>query len=422
MLPSSAVSFFLLWAVGISLMIRLSASSPKWIGRTLWSSYVVYALLQLTYPFTVYMVDHLPLFLIAQVAKVVNAIAMTGALQSAMVHKEAVQSQQIAGAAQEMKLKRAELEAQEEKLQSKEQFVKLGMLASAIKHDVVTPLATMEFDLQALRDQFQHDHKSTRRLDSLTYSKDRIEAIVKVVDIFRGDKAFFDRDQFMTKAGMMEIAHRAVRSVKNEKEELKQNDPAIRIKVTGREVWVRAYVPMLEQVLVNIIKNGIEAIEEVKRVPGRIFVNVGTTDRPNTPYSRWVKVEIQDNGCGIPPENISKLTTIFTTRSDKKPNSGIGLFIGNSILGIHNGEIQFDSTVGEGTVVTILLPEWNALQKAQGATTSENENVRAENFHNTDDALNDTADSNHEMSLAPAKKEIVDKLTVEQRSESGEQK
>jgi signal transduction histidine kinase len=421
-LPTSAASFFLLWTAGIALMLRLRLSSPKWIGGTLLGSYFIYATLQFTYPFKDYMTTHLPLFLIAQVAKVVNAIAMTGALQSAMVHQAAMQDAQIRS---EVKIKEAELEAQEERLRSREQFIKLGMLASAIKHDVVTPIATMGFDLKALQQQFQNDHRSTRRLESLNESKDRIEAIVKIVDIFRGDKAFFDRDQFMTKASMIEIAHRAVRSVKNERPELKQDKPAIRITITGKDVWVRAYVPMLEQVLVNVIKNGIEAIEEAKRESGRIKVNVAPTDKKGTPYSRWVKVEIEDNGCGIPEENIPKLTTLFTTRADKKPNSGIGLFIGKSILEIHNGEFDFKSTVGEGTVVTLLLPEFNALQKVEQGITNDrihnSEKPAREPSPEIDYSIENTQDPLKQVSNSTAKEQIGDKVGVTPTAKSGGQ-
>lgn len=426
MLPSSAISFFLLWAVGTSLKLRLKRLSPSWIGGTLWGSFFVYALLQFTYPYTLYMTNHLPLFLVAQLVKVVNAIAMTGALQSAMVHKEAMQNEQILRAEQEVEVTQAQLTAQEEKLRSRENFVQLGMLASAIKHDVVTPLATMGFDLDALRHQFQHNEISTRRLDSLNESKDRIEAIVKIVDIFRGDKAFFDRDQFMTKASMLEIAHRAVRSVKNELPKLKQEKPPVRLKITGRDVWIRAYVPMLEQVLVNVIKNGIEAIEEAGRESGRIFVNVVSVERENTLYSRWVKAEVTDNGCGIPQENLSKLTSIFTTRSHKKPNSGIGLFIGNRILEIHNGEFDFKSTPGEGTIVTLLLPEFNALERAEQGAVSETKGGRekshTEDVHTTADSLHNSKSPNRDRSAAtPKEQNVHHAVAVDETLKSGEQ-
>jgi signal transduction histidine kinase len=365
--PTSALSFVLLWALGYALKLRLSDETPDWKVNVLAITTWAYAGLQLCYPITAAFEassSTLPFFLVAQVAKVGNAISLTGLLQLAITSRESKRIESIRDAEREVRIKESRLAAQEEKLQSNMRFVELGMLASAIKHDVQTPLATMGFDISALRDRFQHDPKVLVRLETLVESMQRIEANVKVVDIFRGDKIFFDKEEFMTKSSMLEIAHRAVRSVKNEKEELKQSGAKNRITVRGRDVWVRAYVAMFEQLLVNVIKNGLEAIEEAERESGLITVTVGLTEIEGSDYSRWAKVEIEDNGCGIPPENMDKLTTIFTTRGDKKPNSGIGLFIGRKILEIHDGDIKFKSEVGVGTTVTVLLPEWNAIQKA----------------------------------------------------------
>lgn len=370
MLPVTVLSFGLLVAIAAALKVRLSDENLRWKGLVLSVTLLLYGVLQFFYPFIPYFStawDYRgwPLFVIAQVAKVGNAIAIVGVLQSAITHSDVRRDEEIREAEREMRVKEAELRAQEERLQRKSQFIELGMLASSIKHDVNTPLATMSFDIAVMKNKFQHNPEIIKRLERLGESMDRIYAIVKVVDILRGDKAFFDRDQFMGKSSILEVVHRAVRSVKNEKTELKLSTSKISIKVEGREVWMRSYGPMLEQVIVNVIKNGLEAISEAERERGLIHIRVGTTEIPESQFSRWVKVEISDNGCGIPPQNIDKLTTLFTTRSDKKPNSGIGLFIGKKILDIHNGDIKFESIVGEGTKVTLLLPEWNAFKKAE---------------------------------------------------------
>lgn len=366
LLPGSVLSFALIWAVGEVSKARLREEDRGWKRQLLPITFYLYAALQFIYPITPFRETlgkqaMLAPFLIAQLAKVGNVLSILAVLQSAIAYKDLRRDKEL----RDIRIKEAELKAEAEKIEKKSQFVELGMLASSIKHDVNTPLATMSFDIGAMKNRFQHDTEIIKKLERLEESMERIYAIVKVVDILRGDKAFFDRDQFMSKTSIFEVVHRAVRSVKNEKSELKLKDSKNTIKVEGREIWGRAYGPMLEQVVVNIIKNSLEAISEAGRERGLIKIRVGPTEIPESDYSRWVKVEISDNGCGIPEENIGKLTTLFTTRADKKPNSGIGLFIGKKILDIHNGEIKFESKLGEGTKVTLLLPEWNALQKAE---------------------------------------------------------
>lgn len=368
MIPGSVVAFALLLAVGSALKARLQTENPGWKDNLLESTFWIYGLLQFTYPFTPYLRTHreglvMLLYLIAQLAKVGNNISMVGIFQSSAAYRDSKRNESILQSENEVKIKQADLRAEEEKLRRERNFTELGRLASAIKHDVLTPLATMSLDVAVLKQQLQHEPKLTRRLKNIEESMDRIEAIVKVVDFFRGDKIFFGREEYMRKASMLEIAHRAVRSVKNEREELKKENPPARIKVTGKDFWVRAYVPMLEQVVVNVIKNGLEAIKEAKREPGLIQMNVGIATIQGSEYSRWVKLEIEDNGEGIPAENMDKLTTVFTTRADQKANSGIGLFVGKKILDIHDGIIRFESKVDSGTKVTVLLPDWQALQK-----------------------------------------------------------
>ena len=368
MIPGSVVAFALLLAVGSALRTRLQTENPGWKDNLLESTFWIYGLLQFTYPFTLSLRTHreglvMLLYLIAQLAKVGNAISMVGIFQSSAAYRDSNRSAKVRDAENEVRFKQAELLAREERLLRESNFTELGRLASAIKHDVLTPLATMGFDVKFLKEQLQHEPKLKRRLENINESMARIEAIVKVVDFFRGDKVFFDRDEHMRKASMLEIAHRAVRSVKHEREDLKQDNPTVRIKVSGKDLWVRANMPMLEQLVVNVIKNGLEAIDGAKRETGLIQMSVGIAGIQGSEYSRWVKLEIEDNGEGIPAENMDKLTTVFTTRSDKKPNSGIGLFIGKKILDIHDGILRFESKVNEGTKVTVLLPEWQALQK-----------------------------------------------------------
>jgi signal transduction histidine kinase len=355
----SAVSIVLLCTVGWVLRARLSGENIGVSGQVLLLTFYYYALIQFLSPIYSYgpnMTIAVTVFVIALLVKVIQAIALQGALQRAIVNR---------AAEQELRVKQAELEAEREKLETKSQLVELGMLASSIKHDITTPLATISTAIRSLRERYQHERGIQRKLDSLEESLERIDAIVSAVDILRGKQDLFDRDRLMTKVDMLEIVHRAVASLKNEVKALKQRGGK-RIVVEGRSVLVRAYWPLFEQVVVNVIKNGLEAIEEAGRESGLVRIYVGAVRPPSSVYAVWAKVEIEDNGVGIPEANLTKLTTPFTTRSDRKANSGIGLFVGKKIIDIHGGSMTFESRPGVGTKVTLMLPEWNALRRAEG--------------------------------------------------------
>ncbi|HEY4414171.1 MAG TPA: ATP-binding protein [Verrucomicrobiae bacterium] len=99
----------------------------------------------------------------------------------------------------------------------------------------------------------------------------------------------------------------------------------------------------LEQVLVNLIKNAMQAMT----TGGQLTLQTGETSD-----SVWVSVA--DTGGGIPQEQVNRIFEPFYTT--KKKGSGLGLMIVQRIVRAHNGRIELDSQVGRGTTFRIWLP------------------------------------------------------------------
>ena len=67
-----------------------------------------------------------------------------------------------------------------------------------------------------------------------------------------------------------------------------------------------------------------------------------------------IRIEVQDNGEGIPQESIDKvLDPYFTTKPE---GTGLGLALAYKIIDEHNGTIRFKSTEGKGTMVSVTIP------------------------------------------------------------------
>ena len=98
----------------------------------------------------------------------------------------------------------------------------------------------------------------------------------------------------------------------------------------------------LKQVFFNLIKNAIEAMP----VGGNITVKVLVED--------VIIIQIKDEGCGIPKDKIPKLYEAFYTT--KETGTGLGLVVTEKIIKDHNGKMSFESEVGVGTTVEIMLP------------------------------------------------------------------
>ncbi|MEG4036822.1 ATP-binding protein [Microcoleus sp. w1-18aA5] len=126
------------------------------------------------------------------------------------------------------------------------------------------------------------------------------------------------------------------------------------IKQYGKLPAVECYPAQLNQVFMNIISNAIDALEEVKKADKcyspTIWISTEIT-ADNT-----VIVKIRDNGPGIASASTQQIfDPFFTTKSIGK-GTGLGLAISYQILAKHQGKIEVNSQIGQGTEFVITLP------------------------------------------------------------------
>ena len=103
---------------------------------------------------------------------------------------------------------------------------------------------------------------------------------------------------------------------------------------------------LMEQVLINLMLNAIEAVQE--KPEAKIWLEYGKENN-------YVFIRIKDNGKGIPAEYIDKVFVPFFTT--KKKGSGIGLSLSKQILLAHKGNITVSSSAGKGTAITVKIPK-----------------------------------------------------------------
>jgi len=99
-------------------------------------------------------------------------------------------------------------------------------------------------------------------------------------------------------------------------------------------------------VLMNILQNAVYAME---KTGGKIIIVTGTE-------SQNLTISINDNGPGIPPDNLARIFDPFFTTRPVGKGTGLGLSICYGIINKMGGRIDVDSKVDEGTTFTIVLP------------------------------------------------------------------
>ncbi len=103
----------------------------------------------------------------------------------------------------------------------------------------------------------------------------------------------------------------------------------------------------IEQVLLNLIRNGVEAIQDLPAADPKMLVRTSCD-------GTYVRVDVCDNGRGIPPDQLARLFSPFYST---KPNGmGLGLSISRSIIEHHGGKLTVESMVGRSTTFSFSLP------------------------------------------------------------------
>ena len=110
------------------------------------------------------------------------------------------------------------------------------------------------------------------------------------------------------------------------------------------EIYFEGDYERLKQVLINVLKNSVEAIEGKGKV--EISSNI---------YKKHIDIIVEDDGVGMSEETLKQIKSMFFTT--KSNGSGLGVCLSNEIVKAHNGELIYTSKEGVGTKVTIRLPK-----------------------------------------------------------------
>ncbi|MGB9079874.1 MAG: ATP-binding protein [Desulfuromonadaceae bacterium] len=262
--------------------------------------------------------------------------------------------------------------AEEELLRGQQQLVQadkmaaLGILVSGVAHEINNPTGLILLEAPTVKRFFGDASKILERyyrengdftcgglpysrmreeiprsLDKLQEAGKRIKRIVDDLKDFarQGDSACNES------VNLNSVVQAAVRLV----------EPTIR-KATSRFTVsyakhlppIRGNAQRIEQVLVNLILNACQALPDTERA-----IELATYCDPERSS---VTFRLRDEGCGISPEHLARLTDPFFTTKRDSGGTGLGLSVSAGIVKEHGGRLIFDSVPGSETVVTLTLP------------------------------------------------------------------
>lgn len=233
-----------------------------------------------------------------------------------------------------------DLRAAQEGLIHSEKMAALGRMSTAIVHEISQPLAAMEATLAAAELSLPPSDRTTApRLTTVRGLIRRMQRTTKHLKSFGrkepGERSLVDVTSVMASA--VELVTPRARAVGVVPEVLPANGPLL--------VW--AGPVRMEQVLVNLLLNALDAVEH--RADPKIALAAFARDGA-------LCLTVSDNGCGIAAEDLPRLAEPFFTTKATGEGLGLGLSISRTILGEFGGDLGFAAAEGGGTVVQVTMP------------------------------------------------------------------
>ena len=283
----------------------------------------------------------------------------------------------LAAVLAELQKTHRELQNAQTQLLQAEKFSAIGQLAAGIAHEINNPIGFINSNLQTLEKYLVHYTQLLgilNKLEKALRDKDQERAahIVSSWEKIRQETnfAFIDDDI----GNLLKESREGTRKVSRIVLDLRA------FASPDKGIMDAINVEALMESMLNIVYNEIKYKAELKRdygdVPlvicnpqkiGQVFVNLlinaahaienkGFITIKTYTKDEYVCIDISDTGCGIPPENVTKVFDPFFTTKPVGKGVGMGLSISYDIVRKHGGTMTFTSGIGKGTTFTVMLP------------------------------------------------------------------
>jgi PAS domain S-box-containing protein len=227
----------------------------------------------------------------------------------------------------------------ESELEISRRMAAIGQLTSGVGHEVKNPINAIVVHLELLRNKMNaQDSPAIRHLNVIQNEIQRLDRVVQtLVDFSRPvELKLHDQDlrRIVNAVLMLASAELETRNVR-----------VINV-LPEHHIIAKVDADLMQQALLNIVLNGAQAM-----------TTGGTLRVQLTEDGRWAFLSVTDEGEGIPDEVREKIFNLYFTT--KKEGSGIGLAMTYRIIQLHNGHIDVESKLGQGTTFTLKLPVAN---------------------------------------------------------------
>ncbi|MCJ8502756.1 sensor histidine kinase [Desulfatitalea alkaliphila] len=240
-----------------------------------------------------------------------------------------------------------ELESRQNSLIESHKLRAVGILTAGVAHELNNPLNNIMLSAHSLLEEYDELSKDehTEMITDIIQETDRSRAIVhNLLDFTRENKSVMqplDLSLLLNETAKLAFNQARVRGV------------AIQLDIEPELPAIRGDRQQLKQVFLNLVLNALDAVNKGGRI------QLKARKQPN----HRIIVEVEDNGCGIPPEVLPNIFDPFFTTKPVGKGTGLGLSVSHGIISNHGGRIEVASEQGRYSRFTVTLP-WGATQTA----------------------------------------------------------
>ena len=242
---------------------------------------------------------------------------------------------------------RTEAKRLQAQLAQQDKLASIGLLAGGVAHEINNPLGGILIFSQMLLREMDPESSHYQDVVEIEAATQRCKAIVEsLLDFARQNPAGSKAAKSETDA--VEAIRTAIRfgsvGFKN------SGKVKLSTEFDGNEHWLIADRNKIIQVFLNLIQNAVQAM------PGNGSLVIRSKIRKDAAAKLHGIYEVEDNGVGIPPENLSRIFDPFFTTKDPGEGTGLGLALCYGIVQDLGGSMSVRSTVNVGTCFTVELP------------------------------------------------------------------
>ncbi|MBK7980668.1 MAG: PAS domain S-box protein [Ignavibacteriae bacterium] len=265
----------------------------------------------------------------------------------------------------EKKLAEEESKIQLEQLMQADKMIALGTLVSGVAHEINNPNNFVLLNVPLIEkiwtnalpilEQYYEENGDFLLGDNLTFSKIKNsmplllaginDGSVRIKNIVEDLKSFVRKDlsKFDQNVELNDVLKTSANLTANL---ISKSTDNFKIHFSDEPIYIKGSKQKLEQVMINLIENSCQSLINRKQAV-QIFIKKD---------SKYAIINVKDEGKGIEPTLVKKITDPFYTTKRNNGGTGLGLSITSKIILQHNGSLEFNSEPNKGTVATIKIP------------------------------------------------------------------